>query len=195
MTHWQVVLRTGIATAGMALLLGACAVDPTRQAALLMADEIDAYDNQMGAKVQAEQKYYKRLARDERAATSWTVALEEKASYFRAVTKLGDQALVVDKGLQLSLLQEFLRTSNMTQRTAAERRAKRIAELEAASSVSFASLTFSRKSLRQARANVMKLARETTDQDRFKILAAVVEEALEKAKKTDKLDKAENATE
>ena len=178
---------TAICLVAGVMILTACAENPTQRTALLLADEIDAYEQAVGTKIQAEQNYYMKVENDHAAAANWTANLEDKEQAIQARQALTDQA-IKDKNLPVSTLQNFLRDYNEAKRVSAEKRAMRAAELQKAWSVTFSGLTFRQQELRTARSGVMELAREETITDRAKELISIakdVKDQLDKAKRAE----------
>jgi hypothetical protein len=133
-------MRT-IALAFLLAALAGCAANPTRESALLLVDQIDEYEKAIDAKVAAEQTYYAATRRDLQDQARRQAELEQELDYLAGVTDLTDQATVRDRGLQVSVLQAFLRGLNEAGRNAEEQRSQREAELRAIYQVNFKALS------------------------------------------------------
>ena len=146
--------------APLACALAGCAGNPSKEAALLLVDEIDNYQAAVATKVEAEQTFY----RDIRAALTASAArqawVEQKIETRNRITRLADKAIVEDKGLQVSLLQEFLRSENNFARTRHELETARRAEIESNYRVSFESLNFKQQELSIARSKLLGLTHD-----------------------------------
>lgn len=148
-----------------ALLVG-CATNPTRESALLLVDQIDEYEKAISAKIGAEQTYYAETRSNLRDQARRQALREQQRDYLVAVTDITDQAMIRDRGVQLSALQAFLRELNEAGRSAEERRAEREAELRAIYQVNFKALSLKRSELARTRSQLLQLSREksTTEQ-------------------------------
>src|SRR5512134_820876 len=106
-------------------LLAGCATNPTRESALLLIDQIDAYEKAISGKVAAEQTYYAETRSNLQDQARRQALREQQRDYLVAVTEITDQAMVRDRGVQLSVLQAFLRELNQAGRNAEEERSRR----------------------------------------------------------------------
>ena len=147
--------------------LAGCAANPTRESALLLVDQIDEYEKAINAKVAAEQTYYSATRRDLQDQARRQAALEQERDYLVGVTNLTDQATIRDRGLQVSVLQAFLRDLNAAGRTAEEQRAQREAELRAIYQVNFQGLRVKRSELARTRSQLLELSREKATNEQF----------------------------
>ncbi|HEX7236998.1 MAG TPA: hypothetical protein VF405_08565, partial [Gammaproteobacteria bacterium] len=119
------------------LMLAGCATNPTRESALLLIDQIDEYEKAISAKVAAEQTYYAETRSNLQEQARRQALREQQRDYLVGVTEITDQATVRDRGVQLSVLQEFLRELNEAGRNSEEERSQREAELRAIYQVNF----------------------------------------------------------
>ena len=167
-----------IALAFLLAALSGCAANPTRESALLLVDQIDEYEKAINAKVAAEQTYYSETRRDLQDQARRQAALEQERDYLVGVTNLTDQATIRDRGLQVSVLQAFLRGLNEAGRNAEEQRSQREAELRALYQVNFKALSLKRDELARTRSQLLELSREraTTEQ-----LLRFLEESAQRA--------------
>ena len=101
-----------------------------------------------------------------------------------AIIELADQAIVRDKGLQVTLLQEFLREQNRLAATRKQDLAARRAEIEKNYRVSFDSLALKTRQLRTVRTQLMNLAQ---DRDNRAFLITQLQDAASLAMKEQKL--------
>ncbi len=173
-----------ILISGLAMLCMGCATNAAQETALLLVDRIDAYERQVNEKITGEQRFYAEVRKDLKDSARRQARRGQQAEYLARLTELTDQAVVRDKGLQLSVLQQFLRESNERARTANTDLAARRAELEAVYRVNFELLSNHSRDLRNARAQLLQLARDKSTKDQLrKFLQASAREAHELQKK------------
>lgn len=169
----------GVFTVTVVLLFVGCAGNPSKDAALLLVDEIDNYQASVASKIKAEQTFYKDIRHAASESASLRAWIDQEIETLNRVTRMTDQAIVVDKGVQVSILQQFLRDED---RHARERRAvedSRKAELEANYRTSFESLNLKQRELSAARSKLLGL---TQDGDITAVLFERIREAAKKAK-------------
>ncbi len=176
------------------VLLVACAKDPTRRTALIVADEIDVFEQQVGNKIAKERKFYNANIAEAKTAAKWNVIIQSNIEQLQGIQALTDAMLKQDGDVEVIKLQDFLRTHNARMRNAEAEHAKAIAEQEEAFSVSFAKLSINRKDLRDARSEVMELARKETVKDRAQAIAKVTFEARKKLHEEKKAEIEANAS-
>ena len=87
---------------GLAVLVGACAETPTRRTALLLADEIESYRDDIGGKINAERTYYRNVNNTLKDSAKRAFKLEEEVYTLSAVDEQVDELLVEKKGVSLS---------------------------------------------------------------------------------------------
>lgn len=147
------------------ILVGACVIcgcasNPTQKAALLLVDQLEIYQASVGEKVKAERAFYQdiRSMLDKSAARqAW---VHQQVETRNRITGLTDQAIVQDKGLQVSALQQFLREENDFARERKSAEAQRRAKIESNYRVSFDSLTQKLRELSVTRSKLLALSQD-----------------------------------
>ena len=177
------MLRFILSIGLISLALG-CASNPTQQTALLLVDELDSYKDQVQAKIDAESAFYREILAAADAAAGRQAWFAQAMAQRTAIIELADQAIVRDKGLQVTLLQEFLRKQNRLAATRKQDLAARRAEIENNYRVSFDSLALKTQQLRTVRAQLMNLAH---DRDNRAFLITQLQDASRLAMKEQEL--------
>lgn len=162
--------------------LGACASNPTQEAALLLVDQVDTYQGAIEDKLKAETEFYKDIRSALKDAAVRQAWFQQEVETRNRITQLTDRAIVQDKGLQVSILQQFLRDENAFARERREAEQQRRAEIEQNYRVSFETLTIKQRELSVTRAQLLELTR---DRDAKKQLVEQVREAVKLANRLD----------
>ena len=152
---WRLIFSIGLS----AFVLG-CATNPTQQAALLLVDQLDSYQGQVNAKIKAEQTFYRDIRAAADAAAGRQAWVDQALAQRTAIIELADQAIVRDKGLQVTLVQTFLREQNRLAATRKQDLAARRAELEENYSTSFDALALKSQQLTIVRAQLLNLSQD-----------------------------------
>ena len=156
------------------LVLGGCASNQPKDAALLLVDQLDTYETALKSKISAEQTFYLDIRQALKASAERQAWVASRIYTRNRVTRLADRAIVQDKGMQVSVLQQFLRDENEQARLGRQQLEKQQAELEANYHVSFDSLTFRQRQLGRTRTKLLAL---TQDQEVKDQLIAFINEA------------------
>ena len=160
--------------AGLLALLSACAENPTQEAALLLVDQIDSYQTQVQAKIKAEQQFYRDIRTTFKMAAGRQAWVEQRLVQRAGIIELTDQAIVLEKGMRVTLLQDFLREQNKAARTRKADLDARTKELEDNYRTNFDKLSLQQQQLAMTRSKLLSLAQE---QNTKELLIAHVKEA------------------
>ena len=152
------------------LLMTACAGNPSKEAALLLVDQIDEYESAITKKIHAEQTFYREIRSALKESARRQTWVEQEFETRNRITQLTDRAIVQDKGLQVSVLQQFLREENARARVRKVNIDNRKAELEASYKVSFDSLTFRQQQLSSTRTKLLTLTQDRSAKDQLECL-------------------------
>jgi hypothetical protein len=150
------------------LLLVGCASSQPKDAALLLVDQIDEYEAAIRDKILSEQTFYRDIRDALKEAAARQVGVDAKVATLNRITRLTDRAMVQDRGLQVSVLQQFLRDEFLHARTSEAERKQKQAELEANYSVSFDSLAFRQRQLGNTRTKLLALTQDQSIKDQLK---------------------------
>ncbi len=149
------------------LVMTGCAGNPSKEAALLLVDQIDTYETAIKKKIDAEQIFYQDIRTALNKAAGRQAWAEQRIETHNRIIKLTDQAIVQDKGLQVSVLQQFLRDENARARVRKVNEDNRKAELEASYKVSFNSLSFRQQQLSITRTKLLALTQDQSAKDQL----------------------------
>jgi len=166
---WKLIFTIGIS----ASVFG-CAANPTQPAALLLVDQLDIYIEQVQAKIKAEQTFYRNIQTTAVEAARRQAWVDQRLAQQNAIIEMADQAIVRDKGVQVTLLQSFLRKQNQLAATRKQDLAARRAALEENYSTSFDALALKTQQLATVRAQLLNLSR---DRDNRVLLIETLQQA------------------
>lgn len=159
--------------------LTACAANPAKETALLVVDEIDNYQASMAAKIEAEQIFYKDIRETLKAAAERQSWVDQRVATRNRITELTDRAIVRDKGLEVSVLQQFLRDENIFARNEKHAELERKKEIQSNYEVRFDALVGKQQELSSTRSKLLTL---TQDSEASKVLYERIREAAAMAK-------------
>lgn len=163
-----------------ACVIGGCAANPTQEAALLLVDQLDSYQVSVAEKVKAERAFYKDIRSVLDKAAGRQAWVDQAFETRNRITRLTDRAIVQDKGVQVSVLQQFLRDENAFARERRLAEEQRRSEIESNYRVSFESLTRKQRELSVTRSKLLVL---TQDRDVAEQLFERIQEAAILAKR------------
>ena len=149
------------------LIMTGCDGNPRNEATLLRIDQIDESETEIKKTISAELNLY----RDQRSALMRAAGrqawVEQELETRYRIIKLTDRAIVQDKGLQVSVLMQFLREENAQARVQKADEDKRKDELETNYQVSFDSLTFRQRQLSSTRTKLLTLTQGQSAKDQL----------------------------
>lgn len=153
-------MRRLILFIGISVLMIGCAANPTQQAALLLIDQIDDYEEQIKSKIKAEQTFYNEIQETAKKAAGRQAWIDQRHVKRASIIELIDQAIVRDKGIQVTLLQAFLRKQNRFAANREQELAARRAELDENYRTSIDALAFKTQQLSIVRTQLLNLSQE-----------------------------------
>ena len=177
MTAGKHTLRIAIVLA--VCTLTACAANPAKETALILVDEIDNYQASMAAKVEAEQIFYKDIRDTLKAAAERQSWVDQRVATRNRITELTDRAIVRDKGLEVSVLQQFLRDENAFARDEKRAESERKKVIQSNYEVRFDALVVKQQELSSTRSKLLTL---TQDSEASKVIYERIREAAAMAK-------------
>jgi hypothetical protein len=180
-----------IASALAACALTACAANPAKETALLVVDEIDNYQASVAAKIEAEQMFYKDIRETLKAAAERQSWVDRRVATRNRITELTDRAIVRDKGLEVSVLQQFLRDENVFARSEKQAELERKKEIQNNYEVQFAALVVKQQELGTTRSKLLTL---TQDSEASKVLYERIREAAAMAKQLEEKEATDAGT-